>query len=211
MEPSPIVEGQVTAQGRKVAVVAARFNDFIVSSLLKGATASWLEHGGAAEDLLVARVPDAFDELAEVLAVGFGHVLSVTELENEVLPGAIIELPAIQGLEGELSGDRAGAGEIMGGLGHERRVPSVTAGKYGASSALQARQQVRHLQRRIHGLAALIAFGGRGTLESLFDRLDGENTEYHGDAGLQGHQIQAPRALPSHILEVRRVATNDAA
>ena len=26
MESSPIVEGQVTAQGRKVAVVAARFN-----------------------------------------------------------------------------------------------------------------------------------------------------------------------------------------
>src|SRR5258708_6509217 len=61
MASSPIVEGQVTAQGRKVAVVAARFNDFIVSSLLKGATASWLEHGGAAEDLLVARVPGAFE------------------------------------------------------------------------------------------------------------------------------------------------------
>jgi 6,7-dimethyl-8-ribityllumazine synthase len=61
MESPPIVEGQVTAQGRKVAVVAARFNDFIVSSLLKGATASWLEHGGAAEDLLVARVPGAFE------------------------------------------------------------------------------------------------------------------------------------------------------
>src|SRR6202012_462393 len=61
MDPSAIVEGQITAQGRKVAVVAARFNDFIVSSLLKGATASWFEHGGAAEDLLVARVPGAFD------------------------------------------------------------------------------------------------------------------------------------------------------
>jgi len=56
-----IVEGQITARGRKVAIVAARFNDFIVSSLLKGATASWVEHGGAAEDLLVARVPGAFE------------------------------------------------------------------------------------------------------------------------------------------------------
>jgi len=61
MESSPIVEGEVTASGRRVAVVAARFNDFIVSSLLKGATASWLEHGGAAEDLLIARVPGAFE------------------------------------------------------------------------------------------------------------------------------------------------------
>ena len=61
MESSAIVEGQITARGRKVAIVAARFNDFIVSSLLKGATASWVEHGGAAEDLLVARVPGAFE------------------------------------------------------------------------------------------------------------------------------------------------------
>ena len=61
MESSAIVEGQITARGRKVAIVAARFNEFIVSSLLKGATASWAEHGGAAEDLLVARVPGAFE------------------------------------------------------------------------------------------------------------------------------------------------------
>ena len=61
MESTPIVAGEVSASGRKVAIVAARFNDFIVSSLLKGATASWLEHGGAAEDLLVARVPGAFE------------------------------------------------------------------------------------------------------------------------------------------------------
>jgi 6,7-dimethyl-8-ribityllumazine synthase len=61
MDSPRIVEGEVVARGRKVAIVAARFNDFIVSSLLKGATASWLERGGAAEDLLVARVPGAFE------------------------------------------------------------------------------------------------------------------------------------------------------
>src|SRR5580692_903957 len=61
MESPAIIEGQVAARSRKVAVVAARFNDFIVSSLLKGATASWLEHGGPAEDLLIARVPGAFE------------------------------------------------------------------------------------------------------------------------------------------------------
>jgi len=64
--PTPIdfprtVEGEITARDRKVAVVAARFNDFIVSSLLKGATTSWLERGGAPEDLLIARVPGAFE------------------------------------------------------------------------------------------------------------------------------------------------------
>ena len=61
MEPVRIVEGEVVARGRKVAIAAARFNDFIVSSLLKGATTAWAERGGAPGDLLVARVPGAFE------------------------------------------------------------------------------------------------------------------------------------------------------
>src|ERR1700759_4257891 len=61
MDSIRIVEGEVVARGRKVAIAAARFNDFIVSSLLKGATAAWAEKGGAAADLLVARVPGAFE------------------------------------------------------------------------------------------------------------------------------------------------------
>jgi 6,7-dimethyl-8-ribityllumazine synthase len=61
MDSSRIVEGEVVARGRKVAIVAARFNDFIVSSLLKGATTAWSERGGAVDDLLIARVPGAFE------------------------------------------------------------------------------------------------------------------------------------------------------
>ncbi len=61
MDSPRIVEGDISARGRKVAIVAARFNDFIVSSLLKGATASWVERGGSAEDLIVTRVPGAFE------------------------------------------------------------------------------------------------------------------------------------------------------
>jgi len=61
MDSPRIVTGEIAARGRKIAIVAARFNDFIVSSLLKGAIASWVERGGAAENLLVARVPGAFE------------------------------------------------------------------------------------------------------------------------------------------------------
>ena len=61
MDAPRVIEGELTARGRKVAIVAARFNDFIVASLLKGATAAWLERGGPAEDLLIARVPGAFE------------------------------------------------------------------------------------------------------------------------------------------------------
>jgi len=56
-----LIEGVVSARGRRIAIVAARFNDFIVASLLKGAHAAWLEHGGAPGDLTVVRVPGAFE------------------------------------------------------------------------------------------------------------------------------------------------------
>jgi 6,7-dimethyl-8-ribityllumazine synthase len=61
MDSPRTVEGEVVARDRKVAIVAARFNDFIVSSLLKGATTSWADRGGAVDNLLIARVPGAFE------------------------------------------------------------------------------------------------------------------------------------------------------
>jgi 6,7-dimethyl-8-ribityllumazine synthase len=51
----------LSAAGRRIAVVAARFNDMIVSALLQGAVDAWRRHGGEERDLLVARVPGAFE------------------------------------------------------------------------------------------------------------------------------------------------------
>ena len=61
MSAPRVIEGEPNAQGRKVAIVAARFNDFIVASLLKGAQAAWLARGGEAGELTVVRVPGAFE------------------------------------------------------------------------------------------------------------------------------------------------------
>jgi 6,7-dimethyl-8-ribityllumazine synthase len=58
---SPTLEGEVSARGFRVAIAAARFNDFIVASLLQGASAAWAERGGAPADLTVLRVPGAFE------------------------------------------------------------------------------------------------------------------------------------------------------
>lgn len=55
------IEGRLDARGLKVAIVAGRWNDFIIASLLRGAQAAWSRHGGAAGDLAVARVPGAFE------------------------------------------------------------------------------------------------------------------------------------------------------
>jgi 6,7-dimethyl-8-ribityllumazine synthase len=44
-----------------VAIVAARFNDAIVSALLQGAVSTWRERGGVESDLFITRVPGAFE------------------------------------------------------------------------------------------------------------------------------------------------------
>jgi 6,7-dimethyl-8-ribityllumazine synthase len=59
--PAQVVAGDITAREHRVAIVAARFNDFIVSSLLEGALGTWRSHGGLVEELLVVRVPGAFE------------------------------------------------------------------------------------------------------------------------------------------------------
>ncbi len=55
------IEGALDAQGLRVAVVCARFNDFIVASLLRGASEAWARRGGDPGELLVVRVPGAFE------------------------------------------------------------------------------------------------------------------------------------------------------
>ncbi len=49
------------ARGRRVAIVAARFNDPIVSQLIAGAAAAWERQGGEATALVLVRTPGAFE------------------------------------------------------------------------------------------------------------------------------------------------------
>lgn len=55
------IEGNLVASGRKVAIVAARFNDFIVESLISGASDALIRHGVKEKDLTLVRVPGAFE------------------------------------------------------------------------------------------------------------------------------------------------------
>ncbi|MCI8808741.1 MAG: 6,7-dimethyl-8-ribityllumazine synthase [Oscillibacter sp.] len=54
-------EGKLTAERIRVGIVAARFNDFIVSKLLDGCEDGLLRHGVKEEDISVAWVPGAFE------------------------------------------------------------------------------------------------------------------------------------------------------
>lgn len=55
------IEGNLNADGKKFAVIVARFNSFLSEKLLEGALDSLVRSGAAAEDIDVVRVPGAFE------------------------------------------------------------------------------------------------------------------------------------------------------
>ena len=55
------IEGMLNAQGYKVALVAARFNDFMVEALIGGAQDCFVRHGGSEADITLVRVPGSFE------------------------------------------------------------------------------------------------------------------------------------------------------
>ena len=56
-----IIEGNLNAEGRKVAIVASRFNDFITARLIDGALDALTRHGAKDADVTICRVPGAFE------------------------------------------------------------------------------------------------------------------------------------------------------
>jgi 6,7-dimethyl-8-ribityllumazine synthase len=55
------IEGALDAKGLKFAIVASRFNDFIVDRLVGGAVDYLTRHGAEPADLTLVRVPGAFE------------------------------------------------------------------------------------------------------------------------------------------------------
>ena len=56
-----LYEGKVVSEDIKIGIVAARFNEFIVSKLVSGAQDALVRHGVADEDIALAWVPGAFE------------------------------------------------------------------------------------------------------------------------------------------------------
>ena len=55
------IEGAFEARGRRFAIVAARFNEIVVSNLVDGALACLRKHGVSEDDLDLVWVPGAFE------------------------------------------------------------------------------------------------------------------------------------------------------
>jgi 6,7-dimethyl-8-ribityllumazine synthase len=80
-----IVEGQLSGAGMKVAIVAGRFNAFIVERLVEGAVDALRRSGTAEEDITLYRAPGGF-EIPQVAR----RVLERGNIDALVCVGAVI-------------------------------------------------------------------------------------------------------------------------
>lgn len=97
------IEADLLARDIRVAIVAARFNDFVVSKLVDGAVDALLRHGASEKNLELVRVPGAFD-----------MPLVVRRLAQSKRYDAIVALGAV--IKGETAHFDYVAGECASGV-----------------------------------------------------------------------------------------------
>ena len=79
------ISGDMIAQGLKFAFVVARFNEMIGERLLDGALDTFKRHGGNPDDILVIRVPGAYE-----IPLAAKKVVSSRKHDAVICLGAVI-------------------------------------------------------------------------------------------------------------------------
>ena len=85
MKKTRVFEGDLTARDLRLAIVATRFNEFVVDSLVGAAIATLRRHGADEANLTVMRVPGAFE-----LPLAVSRVASSRRFDGIVALGAVI-------------------------------------------------------------------------------------------------------------------------
>ena len=109
------LEGDLAARDARIAIVAARFNDFVVERLVQGALDALLRHGAAEKNLELVRVPGCFD-----------MPLVVRRLAQSRRYDAIVALGAV--VKGETAHFDYVAGECAAGLARAAADSGVPVG-----------------------------------------------------------------------------------
>ena len=55
------IAGSFEAKGLKVGIIVSRFNSFLTEQLVKGAVDAFIRHGGEEKNLVLVRVPGAYE------------------------------------------------------------------------------------------------------------------------------------------------------
>ena len=85
MEKIKTTEGDLIVRDARFAIVATRFNDFIVDSLLKASVRCLRQHGAADADIEIVRVPGAFE-----MPVAIDKVAATRRFNGIIALGAVI-------------------------------------------------------------------------------------------------------------------------
>jgi len=151
-------EGDLLARDLRVAIVAARFNEFVVERLVSGAVDALIRHGAAEKNIELVRVPGAFE-----------MPLVVRRLAQSKRYDLVVALGAV--IKGDTAHFDLVAGECAGGISRaalDSGVPVAfgvlttdtmeqaidraggKAGNKGAEAALAA-LEVANLLKRLEG------------------------------------------------------------
>jgi 6,7-dimethyl-8-ribityllumazine synthase len=155
MDKIKTTEGDLNARDARFTIVAARFNDFIVDSLLKGAVSCLRRHGAADSSIDIVRVPGAYE-----MPLAVEKVAAARRAHGIIALGAVIRgaTPHFDYVAGECMRGIAAAGQRHGvpiGVGVlttdniEQAIEraGTKAGNKGEEAALAVIEMVNLLQK----------------------------------------------------------------
>ncbi len=82
------IEGSFDASGAKTAIVASRYNEFVVGRLIEGAIDTLVRHGANEDEITVIRVPGAFEIPQAVAATVKSNKYNMVIALGAVIRGA---------------------------------------------------------------------------------------------------------------------------
>ena len=111
MDKIKTTEGDVIVRDARFAIVAARFNEFIVESLIKGSLRCLRQHGADDGDIEIIRVPGAFE-----MPVAIDKVAATRRYDGIIALGAVIRggTPHFEYVAGECVKGITSAGQRHG-------------------------------------------------------------------------------------------------
>ena len=111
MDKIKTTEGDLVVRDARFAIVAARFNDFIVESLLKASLHCLRQHGATDADIEIVRVPGSFE-----MPVAVDKVAASRRFDGIIALGAVIRggTPHFEYVAGECIRGLAAAGQRHG-------------------------------------------------------------------------------------------------
>ena len=163
-----VIEGDLSASGIRFALVVTRFNSFIVEHLLAGALDVLKRHGADDRDLLIVRVPGAFE-----LPLAVKHLADARRHDAIIALGAVIRggTPHFDYVAGEcvkgisMAAMSSGLPVAFGVLTTDTIEQAIEragtkAGNKGVEAALSAIEMVNVLRNLSAGMEAAHQSGG---------------------------------------------------